>query len=156
MCTELVQLRKSKKLSPEDLRVMCGDFVEILGSGLNLGVLATTIIQCHQETFLSAMDVDTNVNEIQPEVQTIMSDGWDRAWETQYEERGLQNFLDYLESLWIERKNHWKWGKHTSHSFCATIVQSSCAGKSRLVYSYVTSHWHMLTLDSDLTSSRLF
>jgi hypothetical protein len=152
MCTELVQMRRSKRLSPADLRTMCDGFIQTLGSDLNLRVFAATIIQYYQDAF----NVDTNVNEIRPEVQTIMSGGWDRAWETQYEERGLQNFIDYLESLWIERKKHWKWGLPPSHSFCAAIVQSSCAGKSRLVYSYVTRYWHMLTLDSGLTSLRRF
>lgn len=104
MCKELADMRRSKRFGPADLRTMCNGFVD---SGLNLRVLATTIIQFH-DAFINAMDVDMNVNEIRPEVQTIMSSGWGRAWETQYEERGLQNFIDYLESLWIERKKPWK------------------------------------------------
>ena len=136
MCAELIDSRKRKTMRPTKLMDLCNDYVRTLGPLLDLRALASSIIESHQDICLNAMDVDTEL--IRPEVQTIVSDGWDRAWETQYEERGLQNFMAYLDSLWLERKAHWKWGKPTATSFCATIVQSSCAGKSRLVYSYVT------------------
>jgi hypothetical protein len=82
--------------------------------------------------------MDVTVPTIQPQLQAICPvKSWDDAWKTEYEDRALKNFLLYLDNLWQQRRSRWEYGKGTSHSFCAAIVQSSCAGKSRLVYSYV-------------------
>ena len=139
ICAALAGVQKSKSLSPQELLDICRNIVRSLHPSLNLRILCTTIIQCYKNTRPNTMDLDRDEHIIQPEIQTIMADGWDRAWETEYEERGLRNFTLYLNSLWAERKARWTpLGELTSTSFCATIVQSSCAGKSRLVHSYIT------------------
>ena len=92
------------------------------------------------------------MHEIRPEVHTIILEGWDTAWETKFENRVLENFEVYLQGLWIERRKTWRRNQPPPYSLCATIIQSSCAGKSRLVYSYVIKIKPCLPSDSVLTS----
>ena len=132
----LLEARRSGMLNFDQVVEMCTAFVNTLGSPRcppNPGLLASKILQFHQENFVNIMQVDTDTHEV---VHPTISDRWNTAWETKFEDKGLENFEVYLQNLWIERRKRWRRYHPPTYSLCATIVQSSCAGKSRLVYSY--------------------
>ena len=136
ICEALLKHNQARHFSIDALIKTCKVLIQF-SSPPNPGALATVILEFYQETFGTPMDMDVKAQTIQPQLQAIVPvKSWDDAWETEYEDRALKNFLLYLDNLWQQRRSHWEYGKGTSHSFCATIVQSSCAGKSRLVYSY--------------------
>lgn len=134
-CSALLESKRYGTLSFTAILDMSKAFVEAYGPPLDLRRITSTIIDNYQDHYMNAMAVDAPVHEIQQEIQNIVPGGWGTAWDTKYEDRALENFKAYLDSLWLERRTNWRRGKPTTHSFCATIVQSSCAGKSRLVYS---------------------
>jgi len=136
-CHALLESKKSGKLKLEQFVEICRAFVDTLAPHLDPRLLASKVMEFHQEVCVNMMQVDTNPHEIRPEVHAIISEGWDTAWETKYENRALENFQVYLQNLWIERRRRWRRNHPPAYSPCATIVQSSCAGKSRLVYSYI-------------------
>ena len=56
------------------------------------------------------------------------------AFSSPYEStHAMTAFLEYLDVQWLKMIEDWKPQRGTLHSRCGTIVQSSCAGKSRLV-----------------------
>jgi hypothetical protein len=144
--TELHERKRSGLLSPDDIVTLCRD---ISGLGTlgdqkdeeptvpDFKTLGTAINNYYEYACIDDEPRGKLPHKIQREFYTIMSEGWVTAWYTEYEDRALNNFMDYLDSLWVQRMEGWTPGL-TSHSICATIVQSSCAGKSRLVYSYVS------------------
>jgi hypothetical protein len=131
-CKALVEYSKADKISPETIAQMCEAFV----ARSSPGDLTDTILYYYNEIIGFQMEIDPKTPDIPPQLYPMISpDSWAGAWETEYEARALKNFLLYLDTLWQQRRTNWEYGKGTSCSFCATIMQSSCAGKSRLVYS---------------------
>jgi hypothetical protein len=63
---------------------------------------------------------------------------WEVAFREPYKGGALNSFLNALDIQWSKMVEHWDEILGTSQSRCMTIVQSSCAGKSRLVHRFYT------------------
>jgi hypothetical protein len=127
-CSELQQ---NDNVVGEKMIKICKSFVAAIDSPVNVESLVRSVHGYHEELCLDVMMED--VRSEGPETQGLVPGGWETAWDTKYEDRALENFLDYLDVLWGQRRENWDNGKPTANSFCGSIVQSSCAGKSRLV-----------------------
>jgi hypothetical protein len=124
------ELEENENVVGEKMITMCKSFVAAIDSPVNVGSLVGNVLGYHEELCLDMME---DVRSEGQETQGLVPGGWDTAWDTRYEDRALENFLDYLDVLWGQRRENWNNGKPTANSFCGSIVQSSCAGKSRLV-----------------------
>jgi hypothetical protein len=128
-----LELEKNEMLVDGTLLDMCQELAATRGPPVDLGSLVRTILRYHEDLldFNKMQDIQSGGP---PETRPLVSGGWDTAWDTDYEERALENFLHYLDVLWGQRRANWKpCALPTKSSYCASIVQSSCAGKSRLV-----------------------
>jgi hypothetical protein len=59
--------------------------------------------------------------------------GVQEAFAHPYQRHALDSFIRYLDIQWVNMCQGFDEVKGTTQSFCGTIVQSSCTGKSRLV-----------------------
>jgi hypothetical protein len=83
----------------------------------------------------NAMELDSSDSELVfgREQKDLLTD-WDVAFsQPKYKGRALKSFLEFLDIQWGKMVELWEEGEGTNQSLCGTIVQSSCAGKSRLV-----------------------
>jgi hypothetical protein len=85
------------------------------------------------------MDVNFNIigEKVMHERQELLS-GFDKAFDVPYRRHALSAFIEFLDLQWLNMKDDFK-QRGTPHSPCATIVQSSCTGKSRLVKMFTPS-----------------
>lgn len=74
------------------------------------------------------------------DMQRILVENTERAFTWSYKgEHARSAFLEYLDVQWLKMKAEWDPNQGTLQSRCSTIIQSSCAGKSRLVDRYGTA-----------------
>src|SRR5438477_7461746 len=74
------------------------------------------------------------------DMQRILVENTEMAFTWRYEgDHARAAFLEYLGVQWLQMKAEWDPNQGTLQSRCGTIIQSSCAGKSRLVDRYITS-----------------
>jgi hypothetical protein len=73
----------------------------------------------------------------------ILVENTERAFSWHYNgEHALTAFRDYLDVQWLKMREECPGDRGTRQSRCGTIIQSSCAGKSRLADRYTQQLFH--------------
>jgi hypothetical protein len=136
ICNEL-EIKLTSEIDTKALTEACASLVEGYANS-DFSWILRTISDLYISTS-NAMDIDCNESAISHrgvERHELLSE-WDVAFKQPYKNRAFDSFLEYLDIQWAKVCKSWAIKDDTMHSFCATIIQSSCAGKSRLVQRFV-------------------
>lgn len=76
---------------------------------------------------------DSQWSPIIVEGRKELLDGFDAAFEFPPHGQALHAFMEFLDFWWGEMVSGFKLPRGSANSYCGSIVQSSCTGKSRLV-----------------------
>ena len=120
-------------LSPQEIHNICAHIIKTMAKGdcfVYLSALLATIDKTQTGTAIS-----TGIKISACDQQRILISNTKKAFLWTYNgEHALAAFLEYLDVQWAKMIQQWDPSQGgTLQSRCGTIVQSSCAGKSRLI-----------------------
>jgi hypothetical protein len=117
-------------METESLRQFCISLRDVL----NVEQLFETIIELHtKENDAVRLDYGKDSKLALGQERKDLLTNWEEPFRQPYKSRSLNTFLEFLDVQWGKMVEDWDSTEGTRQSLCMTIVQSSCAGKSRLV-----------------------
>jgi hypothetical protein len=137
LCGHLKQKSKST-FSQDEIHYFCTEIVDAMESTECLPRLLNVLIS--MESMPTNNEECTDSESFANDMQRILVENTEKAFTWHYNgEHARAAFLEYLDVQWLKMKAEWDPKQGTLQSRCGTIIQSSCAGKSRLVARYTTA-----------------
>lgn len=127
-----IKSKAKSVLSPQQIHNSCTHILNAMAKSNCLAQLSDVLVSIDK---MSTGDgISAGLERSTCDQQRILISNTKKAFRWTYNgQHALAAFFEYLDVQWAKMIEHWDPAQGSLQSRCGTIVQSSCAGKSRLI-----------------------
>ena len=133
-----LKLRIETNFSREEVHYICIDIINWMERSTDCLTRLFDVLASAQKGPTSA-EISSGSQTSSYNEERILVRNTEKAFTWRYNgEHAQRAFFEYLDIQWLKMIEEWDNTQGTLQSRCGTIIQSSCAGKSRLVDRYLS------------------